>query len=228
MEILQAYEWPGNVRELENVIERAMIRSSGDTLMLYEALSSRSANSPLESGSTLDVIERRHIQDVLRTCNWRINGNGNAAAKLGLAPQYASFSDEEAGDCASGGDSEVLLMRHSWPTRLGVEEQLNEVRGANDLSTRFLQALQRFDADGIRGVELSQINSKGLERAAHTEQVRDLHICEASGHAHDMPSGLIRDVDPAFHVVASQHCNRRAITNTPEIAVALTARLEIW
>ena len=29
MEMLQAYEWPGNVRELENVIERAMIRSSG-------------------------------------------------------------------------------------------------------------------------------------------------------------------------------------------------------
>jgi len=91
MEMLQAYEWPGNVRELENVIERAMIRSPGDTLVLYEALNNRSGQSVIESGSTLDVIERRHIQDVLRTCNWRINGNGNAAAKLGLHPNTLRF-----------------------------------------------------------------------------------------------------------------------------------------
>ena len=31
---LQEHAWPGNVRELENVIERAMIHSTGDTLML--------------------------------------------------------------------------------------------------------------------------------------------------------------------------------------------------
>jgi formate hydrogenlyase transcriptional activator len=91
MEMLQGYEWPGNVRELENVVERAMIRSSGDTLTLYEALSSRNGQGPFESGSTLDVIERRHIQDVLRTCNWRINGVGNAAAKLGLHPNTLRF-----------------------------------------------------------------------------------------------------------------------------------------
>jgi formate hydrogenlyase transcriptional activator len=91
MEMLQAYEWPGNVRELENVIERAMIRSAGDTLILHEALNNRNSQGPIESGSTLDVIERRHIQDVLRTCNWRINGNGNAAAKLGLHPNTLRF-----------------------------------------------------------------------------------------------------------------------------------------
>ena len=91
MEMLQAYDWPGNVRELENVIERAMIRSSGDTLMLYEALNSRGPQHSLESGSTLDVVERRHIQEVLRTCNWRINGAGNAAAKLGLHPNTLRF-----------------------------------------------------------------------------------------------------------------------------------------
>ena len=91
MEMLQAYKWPGNVRELENVVERAMIRSPGDTLMLYEALNARSSQAPVDSGSTLDVIERRHIQDVLRMCNWRINGDGNAAAKLGLHPNTLRF-----------------------------------------------------------------------------------------------------------------------------------------
>jgi formate hydrogenlyase transcriptional activator len=91
MEMLQAYEWPGNVRELENVIERAMIRSSGDTLTLYDALNTRSTQGSFESGSTLEIIERRHIQDVLRTCNWRINGADNAAAKLGLHPNTLRF-----------------------------------------------------------------------------------------------------------------------------------------
>jgi len=91
MEMLQAYEWPGNVRELENVIERAMIRSSGDTLTLYDALNTRSSQGSFETGSTLEIIERRHIQDVLRTCNWRINGADNAAAKLGLHPNTLRF-----------------------------------------------------------------------------------------------------------------------------------------
>ena len=91
MAMLQGYEWPGNVRELENVIERAMIRSSGDTLILHDGLSNRNGQGTFESGSTLDVIERRHIQDVLRTCNWRINGTNNAAAKLGLHPNTLRF-----------------------------------------------------------------------------------------------------------------------------------------
>ena len=34
MDALQRYAWPGNVRELENVVERAMIASTGDTLQL--------------------------------------------------------------------------------------------------------------------------------------------------------------------------------------------------
>ena len=33
LEYLMKYNWPGNVRELENVIERAMLNSSGDTLL---------------------------------------------------------------------------------------------------------------------------------------------------------------------------------------------------
>ena len=36
MEALQRYDWPGNLRELQNVIERAMIRSTGDVLEIDE------------------------------------------------------------------------------------------------------------------------------------------------------------------------------------------------
>ena len=46
MEMLQGYDWPGNVRELENVVERAMIRSSGDTLVLHEGLSKPTRPGP--------------------------------------------------------------------------------------------------------------------------------------------------------------------------------------
>ena len=38
MTALGNHDWPGNVRELENVVERALIRSSGDTLQLDVSL----------------------------------------------------------------------------------------------------------------------------------------------------------------------------------------------
>src|SRR5262249_30406919 len=47
MEALQRYPWPGNVRELRNIIERAMITSTGPTLhvVLPEAADSTAARS---------------------------------------------------------------------------------------------------------------------------------------------------------------------------------------
>jgi len=36
LEVLKRYSWPGNVRELENVIERLMVRGTGDTLTLAD------------------------------------------------------------------------------------------------------------------------------------------------------------------------------------------------
>jgi DNA-binding NtrC family response regulator len=91
MERLQAFEWPGNVRELENVIERAMIRSTGDTLILHEGLAVGVTQAPPADRTTLDVVERRHIEHVLQQCNWRINGVGNAAETLGLHPNTLRF-----------------------------------------------------------------------------------------------------------------------------------------
>jgi formate hydrogenlyase transcriptional activator len=40
MEALQSYSWPGNIRELRNVIERAIIRSSGRILNVQISSSS--------------------------------------------------------------------------------------------------------------------------------------------------------------------------------------------
>jgi transcriptional regulator with GAF, ATPase, and Fis domain len=82
---LQERTWPGNVRELANVVERAMIHSTGGTLVLDETAVPPPSVSLREVG-TLEEIERQYVEDALRRCRWRINGRGNAAEVLGLHP----------------------------------------------------------------------------------------------------------------------------------------------
>ncbi|HYS24586.1 MAG TPA: sigma 54-interacting transcriptional regulator [Vicinamibacterales bacterium] len=102
MEQLQRRQWPGNVRELENVIERALIHTTGDVLMLLEDNVEVSGPRPDEDGTTLSSIERAHIQEVLRACGWRINGTGNAAERLGLHPNTLRFRMKKLGIIREG------------------------------------------------------------------------------------------------------------------------------
>lgn len=87
MKALQAYGWPGNVRELENVIERAVITSSGSVLRLAENIDTLQAGDPKKSPARglLDV-EREHILGVLKEARWKIEGRNGAAEILGLNP----------------------------------------------------------------------------------------------------------------------------------------------
>jgi len=92
MQTLQEHAWPGNVRELENVVERAMIASSGDALRLDETfIVKRSTDAMMAQTDNLDAVQRAHIEAVLRKCGWRINGLGNAAERLGLHPNTLRF-----------------------------------------------------------------------------------------------------------------------------------------
>jgi PAS domain S-box-containing protein len=75
------YPWPGNARELKNVIERAMIVSSGKTLALSVP---KGVSSEPTGGLTLEDVERRYIKDVLAKCGWRLSGPAGAARILGL------------------------------------------------------------------------------------------------------------------------------------------------
>ena len=89
MQRLVAYGWPGNVRELENVVERALILSPGDTLRVEDAFGPVKATST--AGATggserLIDLERAHIEKVLESCDWKVKGEGNAAERLGLTP----------------------------------------------------------------------------------------------------------------------------------------------
>ena len=102
MEALVRYDWPGNVRELENVIERALIRTTGETLRLDYPL--RPASPATSSEQTLDAIQRQHIEKVLRECGGRINGAGNAAVRLGLHPNTLRFRIKKLGVVVPGRD----------------------------------------------------------------------------------------------------------------------------
>ena len=96
MEELIQYDWPGNVRELENIVERAMIISQGDTLKIdaswlteKESLTnltrveSRQTNPVNQS---LAEMERQAILNALSYCHGKVYGKDGAAAALRVKP----------------------------------------------------------------------------------------------------------------------------------------------
>jgi chemotaxis protein methyltransferase CheR len=83
MNALQQYHWPGNVRELENVLERAVINSSGSKLHLVDELK-KPPQDFCSSPKTLAAVERDHILQVLEQSKWKISGKNSAAEILGL------------------------------------------------------------------------------------------------------------------------------------------------
>jgi transcriptional regulator with GAF, ATPase, and Fis domain len=95
---LQEYSWPGNVRELQNVIERAIILSTGPRLELVRAMPAGSAPAPpsanagepedarILSARELESLERANIERALAACDGKISGENGAASRLGLPP----------------------------------------------------------------------------------------------------------------------------------------------
>src|SRR5712672_628582 len=77
---LMSYSWPGNVRELENVIERAVVLSSGTNIgidLLPDSLLGRgsvfSLHDPPADASLFEIVEdveKRIITEMLEKCNW--------------------------------------------------------------------------------------------------------------------------------------------------------------
>lgn len=92
MQVLMNYAWPGNVRELRNVIERAVILSSGDEIgaedLPLELRTHRMINViPAEgedaNGGSLDELRRKQILVVLEQTGWH---QGKASEILGISP----------------------------------------------------------------------------------------------------------------------------------------------
>jgi formate hydrogenlyase transcriptional activator len=86
MNALVRYHWPGNIRELQNLVERAVILSTGPVLRvpiddLHLPPAPPAAN---RKAGTLEEAERRHILEALNAADWVISGPKGAATTLGL------------------------------------------------------------------------------------------------------------------------------------------------
>jgi transcriptional regulator with GAF, ATPase, and Fis domain len=85
MQRLIGYSWPGNVRELENVLERAVILSTGTTLTAVPAFLPMSEAAPaVPRQVTLESMERDYIVTVLQQTDGVVDGPRGAAQILGL------------------------------------------------------------------------------------------------------------------------------------------------
>ena len=96
---LMSWDWPGNVRELENVIERAVLLTRGNSLNLHlnvrqsRLLPTLNEDSALRSSMVQllhpttpenDEEERQRIVQVLRETNGIVAGPRGAATRLGM------------------------------------------------------------------------------------------------------------------------------------------------
>lgn len=90
------YNWPGNVRELENVIQRAMLLSAGETIQL-EHLPKEigGGDSSVSSGSSLPEIEKNARDSAARLAIYRYleqtNWNIKESAKLLGVPEKTLY-----------------------------------------------------------------------------------------------------------------------------------------
>jgi PAS domain S-box-containing protein len=91
LDLFERYDWPGNVRELQNVIERAMILSDGETFSVDEIWLMPVTPKAVRTSVPLlaDLVERQRevIENALREAEGVVGGPTGAATKLGIPRQ---------------------------------------------------------------------------------------------------------------------------------------------
>ena len=114
---LLTYPWPGNIRDLQNIIERAVVLSTGPILELgpdllpaaaprgeegararrEPATSSSPAPASLGLDAVLEDVERTHVLSALTQAGWVIEGVRGAARILKLHPNTLRSRMERLG-----------------------------------------------------------------------------------------------------------------------------------
>jgi len=103
MAAMQRYQWPGNLRELRNVIERAVILSTGDKIDVNDFPDNLRGSQPsgamIGNRVSLEELEREHIMRIIE-----IAGSMDEAAQiLGIDPatlyrkrkRYADMAEQQ-------------------------------------------------------------------------------------------------------------------------------------
>jgi len=95
VQALQQYQWPGNIRELDNVLTRALILCSEDTLepahlhlsasLFPSAIEAETESPPRHYHESMDEYGRKVIEEALRRNGWN---QTRAAEELGLQRTY--------------------------------------------------------------------------------------------------------------------------------------------
>ena len=133
---LVEYSWPGNVRELQNVIERGVILSPSNLLVLdrefslagdearaatvAESLESIISGASSLPGTSLREAERRHIESALTATNWVIEGE-RRREDFGRSSEYVTQPHEKTKHPAAG--------RSAYERRAGLRGQKPLPRG---------------------------------------------------------------------------------------------------
>jgi formate hydrogenlyase transcriptional activator len=97
MNALVRYPWPGNIRELQNLIERAVILSTGPVLRIpLQDLQNRAVVNSARP-QTMEQAERAHILAALKDTKWVIAGPNGAAARLDMNRSTVHFRMRKLG-----------------------------------------------------------------------------------------------------------------------------------
>jgi transcriptional regulator with GAF, ATPase, and Fis domain len=82
MQRLERWSWPGNVRELENLVERSVILTSGNTLAVSV---SEKMNGAIDAAEVVgNFEEQERIVSILKKTKGRVSGPNGAAFRLGV------------------------------------------------------------------------------------------------------------------------------------------------
>ena len=154
-EILQQYSWPGNVRELENVLERAVMFSSGDQID-PDALSglmvggvpgeppTHGSTAQMAMAATRGIVSATPLPGVYR-----------------VEPKLPSGAANAPGQTAGAGDADTAAA-DAWPTLADVERMHLEKTLAATMQNKSLAAK-------LLGIDRSVLRRKleryGLEEA---------------------------------------------------------------
>ena len=121
---LKYHSWPGNVRELQNVIERAVVATTGPTLRLPEP--ERRIDRAAAASRTLAQVERDHIVATLQATNGILGGWDGAASRLGLSRTTLISRMQRLGISAGSGlrKSASAPELSRWRSARGAQPQI--------------------------------------------------------------------------------------------------------
>jgi len=95
IELLMGHDWPGNVRELENVIQRALLFASGDTItaghILFDRFARPDAPAQQAAGTLNNIVQMSEfsaIRETLAACG---GSRTETAKRLGISERTLRY-----------------------------------------------------------------------------------------------------------------------------------------